>query len=82
MSLNWWQRLVLAARGRVRLRLEKRPGWVAPMPIYLCHCQIHGIDFEDYPHGWKEETECPVCLELRAGRFREALRRLEATQRG
>ena len=77
LRLSPWQRLVLAIKGRVRLRYEKRTGWVRPMPIYLCRCDKHGL-YTDYPHGYKEETECPVCLEERVRRFAE---RLEAMQR-
>lgn len=61
MKLNYRQRVVLALRGRVRLRHEKRPGWVAPMPVYAARCRRHGL-YEDYPKGWSEKLECPQCL--------------------
>lgn len=61
MKLSPLQRVVLALRGRVRLRHEKRPGWVAPLPIYAARCERHGL-YEDYQHSWNHRLDCPECL--------------------
>ena|GEM_PF-2440983 len=59
--LSQRQKLTLKIQGRVLLRYEKREGWARPLPIYAAKCSRHGL-YEDYPHGWKEELECPKCL--------------------
>ena len=53
--------IILKMKGRVLLRHEKKEGWSRPLPIYAARCEEHGL-YEDYPHGWKKELECPLCL--------------------
>ena len=64
MKLTPIQRLVLALRGRVKLRYEKREGWSRALPIYAARCPLHGL-YQDYPRGWADELECPSCLRER-----------------
>jgi len=59
--LNPKQKVILKVRGRVFLRYERREGWKRSLPIYAAKCDLHGL-YEDYPHGWKSELECPLCL--------------------
>lgn len=60
-QLSLKQKLALKTKGRVFLRYEIRDDWVRPLPVYASKCDKHGL-FEDYPHGWKEELECPQCI--------------------
>ena len=64
LQLSPRQRLALKIRGRALLRYEKRENWVRALPIYVARCDRHGL-YEDYPHGWKKELECPECLQER-----------------
>lgn len=68
-QLSYGQRLSLKIRGRVFLRYEVRDDWIRPLPIYAANCDRHGV-YEDYPHGWNEKLECPLCLLKRIGKGR------------
>jgi hypothetical protein len=61
------QRLALKVYGRALLRYERRENWLRALPIYAARCDRHGL-YEDYPHGWKKELECPHCLRERVER--------------
>ena len=37
-----------------------RDGWRSPIMFYAFKCPKHGC-VVDYPHGWAERLECPVC---------------------
>jgi len=69
VQLSPRQRLALKVQGRALLRYEKRERWVRALPIYVVKCGRHGL-YEDYPHGWKKELECPICLRERINRPR------------
>lgn len=60
-TLNSRQKIMVKINGRVLLRYEIRDDWVRPLPIYAAMCRLHGY-YEDYPHGWRSELECPECL--------------------
>jgi len=62
MKLSLWQKIVLRISGAVFLRFEKREGWSDYLEIYAVRCPKHGV-FEDYPHGYYEEFDCPKCKE-------------------
>ena len=63
VRLTFKQRMSLLLRGYCLLRWEKRPGWKAPLPIYLVKCPACRRLFEDYPHGCSGYFECPYCRE-------------------
>ena len=63
-TLTFRRRVALKLHGRVYIRHEQRPGWRRPLPIYLAVCPRHG-PFLDYPHGYNERLDCPICLEER-----------------
>ena len=65
--LPLFKRFVLKIRGYIFLRYEKRGSWEKYLPIYLVHCNIHDIYFEDYPHGYSGRFDCPLCLKERWG---------------
>jgi len=71
-KLTLKQSLAVKVRGRAFLRYEKREGWAHPAPIYAAKCDRHGL-YEDYPHGWGNELECPICLQERVGIVRLGL---------
>jgi hypothetical protein len=72
-ALSSRQKIMVRMNGRVRLRYEVRDDWVRPLPIYAAMCRLHGY-YEDYPHGWRSELECPECLRIR---IRADIRRSE-----
>ena len=39
-------------------------GWKEPIMFYAFKCQKHG-DVVDYPHGFAQRLECPICAEMR-----------------
>jgi len=39
-----------------------------PTKIFLVKCDKHHLHYLDYNHGYKEETECPLCLRNRLKR--------------
>ena len=73
-TLSSRQKIMIKINNRVLLRYEIRDDWVRPLPIYAALCHTHGY-FEDYPHGWKSELECPECL---LTRMRADIQRSEA----
>jgi hypothetical protein len=72
-TLSSRQKIMVKMSGRVLLRYEIRDDWVRPLPIYAAMCNLHGY-YEDYPHGWRSELECPECL---LARIRADIRRSE-----
>jgi len=66
-KLSLLKRFILKTRGYVFLRHEKKEGWNGYLPIYLVHCKVHDIYFEDYPHGHSKRFDCPLCLKEEEG---------------
>ena len=58
--MNPLQRLELFLTGKAFVGYRKRPGWSKANPFYAFRCPIHGI-VEDYPHGYHERLDCPLC---------------------
>jgi len=58
--MNPIQRLKLHLTGRAYIGHRKKPGWKEPLPFYKFRCPKHGI-VEDYPHGYNERLDCPLC---------------------
>ena len=66
IKLDAVQKLILWARGRVQVNYIMKPGWSAPLPLYVFRCPKHGL-VRDYAHGFKGRLDCPHCSkELRA----------------
>ncbi|MCJ7634994.1 hypothetical protein MUP77_21715 [Candidatus Bathyarchaeota archaeon] len=61
MNMTIWQRIQLWINGYAYLRMEKRKGWKAELPIYIVKCEKHYL-FEDYPHGHEPYFMCSKCL--------------------
>jgi len=36
---SFWQRIQLIVRGYAFLGYERRPGWCAPLPVYIVRCE-------------------------------------------
>ena len=72
-QLSLGQRLAIKIQGCALLRYEKRENWVRALPIYVARCDRHGL-YEDYPHGWKQELECPECLQERLNKARREIK--------
>jgi hypothetical protein len=45
---------------------KSHPGWKGALPHYRIECERHGILW-DYPHGYAERVECPICAGTRWG---------------
>ena len=56
---------VLLSLGKpVYLEHRIRSGWSRALPHYAFKCPVHGV-VVDYPHGYGERLECPVCRKKR-----------------
>lgn len=40
---------------------RRREGWRGSLPFYAVYCSSCNKIVEDYPHGFKDVLECPVC---------------------
>ena len=58
--MNALQRLELFLTGRAYVGHRRRPGWKGTLPFFAFKCPIHGIVI-DYPHGYHERLDCPLC---------------------
>lgn len=54
------QRLKLRLLGQAYIDHRTLPGWKGPLPFYAFTCPRHGV-VEDYPHGYEQRLECPMC---------------------
>lgn len=54
------ERLRLQLEGHVYVGNKMKEGWKEPIPHYIFMCPIHGL-VEDYPHGYQQRLECPLC---------------------
>ena len=62
VKVGFWKRLKLKLFGQVCIGWLKRPGWKAPIPVYIVKCGKHGY-FIDYEHGYTKYFLCPRCFE-------------------
>jgi len=60
IKLDAVQKLILWARGRVQVDYIMKPGWKAPLPLYVFWCPRHGL-VKDYAHKFRAELRCPRC---------------------
>jgi len=58
------ERLKIQLKGYVYVGDRKEEGWTKELPYYAFRCPEHGIVY-DYPHGYKQRLECPLCREER-----------------
>jgi len=65
IKLKAMQRLTLRLRGHVFVGYRTRPGWRGALPFYAFKCPEHGL-VEDYPHGYKQILDCPLCKKARS----------------
>ena len=54
------QRLEIRLLGKAFMGYRARDGWRQPLPFYAFRCPVHGL-VEDYPHGYTERLDCPLC---------------------
>jgi len=59
--LSLYRRLALRLLGQVYIEHRIRPGWSGSLPFYAFNCPVHGV-VEDYPHGYKQRLDCPICM--------------------
>ncbi|RLE88665.1 MAG: hypothetical protein DRJ67_01455 [Thermoprotei archaeon] len=55
---------LLARIGIPTVAFHDAEHFKAPTPIYVAYCEKHGIYYYDYPHGYRGELYCPMCLAL------------------
>lgn len=53
-------RIIMTLQGYVYVGHRMRDGWRGPLPFYKFKCPVHG-EVEDYPHGYAQRLECPLC---------------------
>jgi len=54
-------RLKMQLSGYVYTGHRSRDGWRGELPHYQFECPIHGM-VENYPSGYNQRLECPLCL--------------------
>ena len=54
------ERLKIQLKGHVYVGDKKEDGWKDELPYFAFKCPKHGIVY-DYPHGYKQRLECPLC---------------------
>jgi hypothetical protein len=60
-------RLKMQLSGYVYTGHKRKDGWRGELPHYQFHCLVHGL-VENYPSGYEQRLECPLCLAERRGR--------------
>jgi len=60
-KLNLAQRLSILLFGVTKTKKRSRPGWSGELYYYAFKCLEHGV-VEDYPHGFDQRLECPLCV--------------------
>jgi len=58
-----WRR-VLARIGFPTIIYWDEENFNAPTPIYVAWCKYHNVFYLDYPHGFNEYLQCPLCFKL------------------
>ena len=60
VTITHLQRLEIRLLGKAFLGYRARDGWRQSRPFYAFRCPVHGY-VEDYPHGYAERLDCPLC---------------------
>lgn len=60
VTVTHLQRLEIRLLGKTFRGYRARDGWRQPLPFYAFRCPVHGY-VEDYPHGYAERLDCPLC---------------------
>ena len=60
VTVTHLQRLEIMLLGKAFVGYRTRDGWRQPLPFYAFSCPVHGY-VEDYPHGYAERLDCPLC---------------------
>lgn len=60
VTVTHLQRLEIMLLGKAFVGYRARDGWRQPLPFYAFRCPVHGY-VEDYPHGYAERLDCPLC---------------------
>jgi len=56
------QRLKMLLSGYTYVGHRTEEGWKGPLPFYQFECPVHGL-VENYPSGYEQRLECPLCLQ-------------------
>lgn len=56
------EKLRIQLKGYVYVGDKSQENWKRPLPFYAFKCPIHGL-VSDYPHGYDQRLECPMCRE-------------------
>jgi len=60
VTVTHLQRIEIKLLGKAFMGYRARDGWRQPLPFYAFRCPVHGY-VEDYPHGYAERLDCPLC---------------------
>jgi hypothetical protein len=60
VTITHMQRLEIRLLGKAFVGYRARDGWRQSLPFYAFRCPVHGL-VEDYPHGYAERLDCPLC---------------------
>ena len=69
-NLTLTQRLSLMFFGFTKTKKRSRPGWNGELFFYAFKCFKHGV-VEDYPHGFDQRLECPLCVKYKTQQFNQ-----------
>lgn len=61
--MSLMQRLRIQLNGYIYVGDRQKEGWSGSLPFYKFKCPVHGW-VENYPHGYDQRLECPLCLAL------------------